>query len=218
MNSLLTIKIPPMKSMLLAWLLVFVPPVSAEEDPTKIVLDTSEVVSAILVKENGSNTESVRAEVQQVLYPRFDFARMTALAVGKHWKQATPEQKAALSEEFRTLLTRTYFSTMLRYRDAKINIKPEALLANEGKEATVKSDVMVGNAQQPVLIDYVLYHTQEGWKVFNVSVEGASLVTVYRNQFGEEVNKGGLDGLIQSLRNKNAAQVAQSPSIASQAQ
>lgn len=217
MNFLLTVKTQPMKSMLLAWLLVFVPPVLAEENPTKIVLDTSEIVSAILVKENGSNTESVRAEVQQVLYPRFDFARMTALAVGKHWKRATPEQKAALSEEFRTLLTRTYFSTMLRYRDAKINIKPEALLANEGKVATVKSDVMVGNAQQPVLIDYVLYHTQEGWKVFNVSVEGASLVTVYRNQFGEEVNKGGLDGLIQSLRNKNAAQVAQSASIASQA-
>ncbi len=130
---------------------------------------------------------------------------MTALAVGKYWKQATPEQKTALSDEFRTLLTRTYFSTMLRYRDAKLNVKQEPLLANDGKEATVKSDVVVGNAQQPVLIDYVLYHTEEGWKVFNVSVEGASLVTVYRNQFAEEINKGGLDGLIQSLRNKNAA-------------
>jgi phospholipid transport system substrate-binding protein len=183
--------------------------VSAEENPTKIVVDTSEQVRAILVKENGSNTEAVRSEVQQLLYPRFDFTRMTALAVGKHWKQATPEQKTALSDEFRTLLTRTYFSTMLRYRDAKINVKPEPLLANEGKEATVKSDVVVGNAQQPVLIDYVLYHTDGGWKIFNVSVEGASLVTVYRNQFSEEVNKGGLDGLIQSLRTKNAAPPSQ---------
>ena len=103
------------------------------------------------------------------------------------------------------MLTRTYFSTMLRYRDAKLNVKSDVLLANEGKEATVKSDVVVGNAQQPVQIDYVLYNTDEGgWKVFNVSVEGASLVTVYRNQFGEEISKGGLDGLVQSLHNKNA--------------
>ena len=194
-----------MKVFLVAGMLLVAQIVSAEENPTTLVSETSEIVRAILVKENGSNTEAVRTEVQQVLYPRFDFSRMTALAVGKYWKQATPEQKTALSDEFRTLLTRTYFSTMLRYRDAKLNVKQEPLLANDGKEATVKSDVVVGNAQQPVLIDYVLYHTEEGWKVFNVSVEGASLVTVYRNQFAEEINKGGLDGLIQSLRNKNAA-------------
>ena len=205
------------KSLLLASLLAFVPLVSAEENPTALVSQTSEKVRTILVKENGSNTEAVRSEVQQVLYPRFDFNRMTALAVGKYWKQATPEQKAALSNEFRTLLTRTYFSTMLRYRDAKIDVEPNAVLANDGKEATVKSDVVVGNAQQPVSIDYVLYHTEDGWKVFNVSVEGASLVTVYRNQFAEEVNKGGLDGLIQSLRNKNAAPATQSASVAAQA-
>lgn len=176
----------------------------AEDSPAKMVVETSETVRALLAKENGSNTDAVRAEVQQVLYPRFDFTRMTALAVGKYWKQATPEQKTALSDEFRALLTRTYFSTMLRYRDAKLNVKPDPVLANDGKEATVKSDVTVANAQQPVLIDYVLYRTDAGWKVFNVSVEGASLVTVYRNQFAEEINKGGLDGLIQSLRSKNA--------------
>jgi phospholipid transport system substrate-binding protein len=192
------------KSVLALSMLAFAFTVSAEESPAKLVQDTSETVRAILVKENGSNTAAVRTEVQQLIYPRFDFNRMTALAVGKHWKQATPEQKTALSDEFRTLLTRTYFSTMLRYRDAKLSVKPDVLLANEGKEATVKSDVVVGNAQQPVQIDYVLYNTDEGWKVFNVSVEGASLVTVYRNQFGEEINKGGLDGLVLSLQNKNA--------------
>ncbi len=192
------------KSVFALSMLAFAVTVSAEENPAKLVQDTSETVRAILVKENGTNTDAVRTEVQQVIYPRFDFNRMTALAVGKHWKQATPEQKTALSDEFRTLLTRTYFSTMLRYRDAALNVKPDVLLANEGKEATVKSDVVVGNAQQPVQIDYVLYNTDESWKVFNVSVEGASLVTVYRNQFGEEISKGGLDGLIQSLQTKNA--------------
>ncbi len=207
-----------MKSWLMALLMVFSPLLVAEENPAVLVRETSEKVRMLLLKEDGSNTDAVRAEVQQVLYPRFDFTRMTALAVGKHWKQATPEQKTALTDEFRTLLTRTYFSTMLRYRDVAINIKGEPLLENEGKEATVKTDVKVATAQQPVLIDYVLYHTAEGWKVFNVSVEGASLVTVYRNQFGDEVSKGGIDGLIQSLKAKNAAPAPQSAAAATPVQ
>lgn len=207
-----------MKSWLMALMMVFSPLLVAEENPAVLVRETSEKVRMLLLKEDGSNTDAVRAEVQQVLYPRFDFTRMTALAVGKHWKQATPEQKTALTDEFRTLLTRTYFSTMLRYRDVAINIKGEPLLENEGKEATVKTDVKVATAQQPVLIDYVLYHTAEGWKVFNVSVEGASLVTVYRNQFGDEVSKGGIDGLIQSLKAKNAAPAPQSASVATPVQ
>ena len=184
--------------------------VAANENPSMVVSQTSEQVRTILMRENGTNTDAIRSEVQEILYPRFDFTRMTALAVGKHWKQASDTQKQALVDEFRTLLTRTYFSTMLRYRDARIDVKPDVLLENEGKEATVKSAVQVANQQAPVLIDYVLYHTDAGWKVFNVTVEGASLVTVYRNQFGEEVNKGGIDGLIQSLRNKNVAPPNQS--------
>lgn len=207
-----------MKTLLMALMVAFAPLLVAEENPIVMVRDTSEKVRAILLKENGSNTDAVRAEVQQILYPRFDFTRMTALAVGKHWKQATPEQKAALTEEFRTLLTRTYFTTMLRYRDVAINIKGDPILENAGKEATVKTDVKVATSQQPVLIDYVLYHTAEGWKVFNVSVEGASLVTVYRNQFGDEVSKGGIDGLIQSLKNKNAAPATQGAASAAAAQ
>jgi phospholipid transport system substrate-binding protein len=177
--------------------------VFADENPVAIVGSTSESVRAALMKENGSNTDVVRNEVEGLINQRFDFSRMTALAVGKYWRQATPEQKTALSNEFHTLLSRTYFSTMLRYRDAKINVKPDALLDNGGKQATVKTDVTVGNAQQPVSIDYVLYNTDAGWKVFNVVVEGASLVTVYRNQFADEVNKGGIDGLVQSLHTKN---------------
>jgi phospholipid transport system substrate-binding protein len=175
----------------------------SHEDPSALVTYTAEEVRSILMKENGSNTDAVRKEVETVLFPRFDFLRMTALAVGKHWRSATPEQKDALIIEFRTLLTATYFNTMLRYRDAKITIKPDVIIENEGKEATVKSSVSVKDIKEPVAIDYVLYNTGEGWKVFNVNVEGASLVTVYRNQFGDEVSKGGIDGLIATLKNKN---------------
>ena len=99
---------------------------------------------------------------------------------------------------------------MLRYRTVKVDVSPDALLENEGKQATVKSTVTMGAGQQPVKIDYVLYNTEKGWQVFNVVVEGASLVTVYRNQFADEVNKGGIAGLIQSLRNKNAQPAQQS--------
>lgn len=178
--------------------------VGAQETPVSIISQTSETVRAELLKENGSNTDAVRAEVEKLVHPRFDFARMTALAVGKYWREATPEQKTALSDEFRILLTRTYYSTMLRYRNVKVNISPDALLENEGKQATVKTSVIMDGGQQPVKIDYVLYNTDKGWMVFNVMVEGASLVTVYRNQFADEVNKGGIAGLIQSLHDKNA--------------
>lgn len=173
------------------------------EDPSALVTYTSEEVRSILMKENGSNTEAIRTQVETVLFPRFDFMRMTALAVGKHWRSATPEQKEALIAEFRTLLTLTYFNTMLRYRDAKITIKPDVIIENEGKEATVKSSVQVKDLKDPVAIDYVLYNTADGWKVFNVNVEGASLVTVYRNQFGDEISKNGIEGLIATLKNKN---------------
>lgn len=176
----------------------------AQETPVSIVNTTSEAVRVELLKENGSNTDAVRAEVEKIILPRFDFARMTALAVGKYWRTATPEQKTALSDEFRVLLTRTYYTTMLRYRNVKVNIASDVLLENDGKQATVKTSVIINAGQQPVKIDYVLYNTEKGWRVFNVVVEGASLVTVYRNQFADEVNKGGIAGLIQSLRSKNA--------------
>lgn len=193
-----------------AALLVLSAHVYAQETPVSIVSATSEAVRAELLKENGSNTDAVRAEVEKLVHPRFDFARMTALAVGKYWRTATPEQKTALSDEFRTLLTRTYYTTMLRYRNVKVNISPDTILENDGKQATVKTTVDMAAGQQPVKIDYVLYNTDKGWLVFNVVVEGASLVTVYRNQFADEVNKGGIAGLIQSLHNKNAQPAQQS--------
>ena len=175
----------------------------AHEDPAAMVSVTSEQVRAALRKETGSNTDEVRKQVEEILYPRFDFTRMTALAVGKYWKEASPEQKEALSGEFKILLTNTYFNTMLRYRDAKINIKQDVLIENDDKQATVKSVVIVENVKDPDAIDYVLYNTADGWKVYNVNVEGASLVTVYRNQFNDEISKSGIDGLVKVLHNKN---------------
>ena len=179
--------------------------VQAHEDPAALVKNTSEQVRSVLMKENGKNTEAIRTEVENLLLPRFDFPRMTAYAIGKSWKTATPEQKTALTLEFQTLLSNTYFNTMLRYRDVSIKISDDVLIENEGKQATVKSEVAVASSPKPVAIDYVLYNSEEGWKVFNINVEGASLVTVYRNQFGEEITKNGIDGLVKLLHDKNLA-------------
>lgn len=177
----------------------------ADEDPSALIKNTSEQIKALLMTEDGSNTAAIRIEVEKILEPRFDFLRMTAYALGRPWRSASAEQKEVLIEEFRNLLTGTYFNTLLRYRDAEITIKPDVIVENKGKEATVKSRVAVEGMKDPVAIDYVLYKSKEGtgWKVFNINVEGASLITVYRNQFGQEISKHGIDGLIQTLKDKN---------------
>jgi len=197
-----------MKKYLIAALVFFglCAPALASDTPQSLIQDTSVQVLDMLKKEDGKNTARVRGQVEALVIPKFDFTRMTALAVGRGWRDATPEQKQALTREFQTMLVRTYSGTMTRFKNAQIDVKPNVLLNNEGREATVRSEVVVPSSKdnKPVAIDYVLYKTAAGWKVFNVSVEGASLVTVYRNQFGDEIRKGGIDGLIRALQDKNA--------------
>lgn len=179
---------------------------AATDNPVDLVRDTSRQIMDVLKQENGKNTKQIRQQVEALAVPQFDFQRMTALAVGLGWRQASPAQQSALAQQFQTLLVRTYSTTMTRFKSAQIDIQPNVVLGNSGREATVKSTVTLpGNDKGPVAVDYTLYKTAQGWKVFNVSVEGASLVTVYRNQFSQEINKSGVDGLIKMLQDKNAA-------------
>lgn len=178
----------------------------AADTPVDLVRDTSRQALEMLSKDNGKNSAKVREQLINMVTPKFDFQRMTALAVGKDWRAATPAQKQQLAKEFETLLVGTYSATMTRFKNAQIEIKPNVLLNNEGREAVVKSEVTLpGSAEKkPINVDYTLYKTPQGWKVFNVTVEGGSLVTIYRNQFGEQVRKSGIDGLIKSLQDKNS--------------
>ena len=179
---------------------------AAQHNPSAVVQQTSEQVQTLLMAEDGNNTDSIREKVDSVLMPRFDFERMTALAVGKNWRKASTDQKQELTSAFKSLLTHTYFSTMLRYRDVKIQVSPDAIFSHKGKRATVKTNVYIDGSEtggQSVSIDYSVYQTSAGWQVYNVSVEGASLVTVYRNQFNEQVSRNGIDGLIDVLKSKN---------------
>ncbi|BAK78692.1 toluene tolerance family protein [Pseudogulbenkiania sp. NH8B] len=189
----------------LAMLLGLSVPALAADSPVDMVRGTSREVLDLIKQDDGKNTAKIRDQVEKLVLPKFDFQRMTALAVGRGWREANPQQQTELTQQFQSLLSRTYSSTMTRFKNAQVDVKPNAVFANDGREATVKSEVTLpsNGEKKPVAIDYTLYKTPQGWKVYNVSVEGASLVTVYRNQFNEEIRKNGIDGLIKVLRNKN---------------
>lgn len=157
----------------------------------------------ILDKANGSNNTQVRREAEIYAIPYFDFDRMTALAVGAPWRTASVSQKKALSNEFKTLLIRTYSGTMLKFKGAKIQVNGNPIVNNGGKEVVVKTSITASSQGKPVKMDYTMYQSGNQYRVYNVSVEGASLVTVYRNQFNETIRKSGVDGLIAELKKKN---------------
>jgi phospholipid transport system substrate-binding protein len=139
--------------------------------------------------------------VEKKVLPHFNFSHMTALAVGKDWKKATPQQQQQLTGEFKTLLVRTYSNALTGYRNQKIVYKPLKMNAGD-VEALVRTEV-----QQPgskaIQLDYSVEKLDSGWKVFDVTVAGISLVTNYRDQFGQEVRNGGIDGLISTISAKN---------------
>jgi phospholipid transport system substrate-binding protein len=187
-------------------LAIALPAMAQTDSPVEFIRENSRQVLDLLKKEDATNVRKIREQVETLVIPKFDFKRMTAYAVGKNWRMATPEQQNELALQFQTLLTRVYASTMTRYKGAQIDVKSNAVLNNNGLEAVVHSEVTLPNSsdKKPVSVDYTLYKTSQGWKVYNISVEGASLVTAYRSQFDTEVRNGGIEGLIQSLKNKNS--------------
>ena len=141
------------------------------------------------------------AYVEQRVLPHFDFERMTMLAVGQPWRQATPEQRKRLTQEFKTLLVRTYANALREYRDEKLEFKP--LRMAPGDKTVRVSSMVIRPGSEPIAIDYVMELKGDGWKVFDVVVAGVSLVTNYRETFNQEVRANGVDGLLQMLVNKN---------------
>lgn len=179
---------------------------AGEQGPDALIRDTVQDVLAVIKKDkaiqNGDQKKIV-ALVEERILPHFDFVRMTRLAVGKSWRTATPEQKQALVREFHTLLVRTYAKVFAVYRDQVVEIKPFRM-ADGATEVTVKTSINKPGAQ-PVLVDYEMVRTPEGWKAFDVIIEGVSMVTSYRGTFASEIDQGGVDRLIKVLADKNAA-------------
>lgn len=177
---------------------------SVQTPPDALVRDVTNDVLTIVRQDKAiqaGDTGRVLGLVEERVLPHFNFRRMTMLAVGRDWRNATPEQQGKLIEAFRTLLVRTYSNALTQYRDQTIDFKPTRMAAAD-TTVQVRTEVRQPGAQS-IGIDYTLEKTDMGWKVFDVVVAGVSLVTNYRGSFGDEIRKGGVNGLIESLEAKN---------------
>jgi phospholipid transport system substrate-binding protein len=181
-------------------------------DPDVLIRSTVDEVLDVVRHDKemrSGNQKKLLELVDAKVLPHFDFERMTRLAVGRAWRTATPEQKQELITEFRTMLVRTYTKAFTSYRDQTVEIKPFKMDA-AATDVTVKTAIVKPNSQEPVLVNYDMEKTPNGWKVYDLTVEGVSLVTSYRGTFADQIQQVGIDGLIKTLtdNNKTAASKA----------
>jgi len=192
-------------SLVCAAAVLFVQTAAAQDTaPDALVRSVTEEVISVIKQDQdiqAGNKRKTIALVEQKVLPHFDFARMTALATGVGWRKATPEQQTILVEQFRTLLVRTYSTALSAYRNQAIDIKPLRGRAGDA-EVVVRSEVKQSGAA-PMTIDYSMAKAPAGWKVYDVAIGGISLVTTYRETFANEVQSGGIEGLIKSISEKN---------------
>ena len=177
----------------------------AQEAPDALVKRLVDDVTTALKSDRTIQADRIKinALVDAKIAPSVNFARMTQSAVGRHWQRATPEQQAALTREFKALLTNTYAYAFVEYKpDTVIEYRPFRMQSGE-TDAVVKSLIKAGGSGEPIQIDYYLEKGDGGWKVVDMNVLGARLVETYKNTFNAEINNGGVDGLIKSLGSKN---------------
>ena len=188
----------------------FATPVIAQdlgpEDLVKKV--TAEVLAALKNDKQLAQGDRQRAMklAEEIVLPHVDFEEATRLAVGRSWAKATPEQKKRLTQEFRNMLVRTYSNAIQPYEGQQMKVMPVRMKPGD-TEVTVQNQFMRGGAQ-PVKIDYSMRKTDQGWKIYDIVVEGVSLVLTYRSEFDAVVKQEGIDGLIKRLAQKNTAPAA----------
>jgi len=187
---------------------VSAPMVAAVQSPDdliqKVSNDVLEAVKADKAMQAG-DVKKINNLIETKVLPYVNFQRMTASAVGRYWRQATPEQQSRLELEFKTMLLRTYTGALSQVRDQTVAIKPSRV-AQEGDEVVVRTEVR--GKGDPIQLDYRLEKSPAtGWKIYDVNVLGVWLVENYRNSFAQEIGANGIDGLINKLaqRNKTAA-------------
>jgi len=181
----------------------------ANTAPDALARSTTQEVLSILKADKeiqGGNVQKVYELVEAKILPNFDFNRMTQLAVGKHWPSASAQQKQALVSEFRNLLVRTYASSLTAFSNQTVDFKPINMKPGD-EEVVVKSEVKQPGGQV-IPIDYSMYQTAFGWKVYDVSIDGVSLVTNYRSSFSTKIRQSGIDGLISQLAMQSQKQAA----------
>lgn len=154
----------------------------------------------------ADNPQRLFAIAEEVVLPHFDFERMSQRVLGKHWRTASAEQRERFIGEFRTLLVRTYATAVADYRDAELSFAPARELASETYR--VRSNVDRGGGAPALQVDYDVYHKGDAWKVFDVAINGVSLVVSYRSGFNSDITRLGMDGLIDQLAQHNAQKAA----------
>ncbi|MCW5608411.1 MAG: ABC transporter substrate-binding protein [Nitrosomonas sp.] len=191
-------------ALLIAQLLVL-PAWAIEMAPDRLVDKTVREVLDIIKQDEAlrnGDKEKMLDLIEIKVLPHFNFNRMTRLAMGKHWSDATTEQQQTIVNEFRTLLIRTYSNALTTYRDETVKVNPVANLGDKS-DTTVRTIVFQKQGREPVPIDYSMEKSPDGWKVYDVTVAGVSLVTNYRGSFSSQIRRGGVDGLIKTLADKN---------------
>jgi phospholipid transport system substrate-binding protein len=165
---------------------------------------TAEVMEAIKSDKQlaaGDRQKALKLAEEKIL-PHVDFEEATRLAVGRAWAQATPEQKKRLVQEFRNMLVRTYSNAIGAYEGQQMKVMPVRMKPGD-TEVTVHNQFVRPGAPKPVLVDYTMRKTDKGWKIYDIVVEGVSLVLTYRSEFDAIAKQDGIDGLIKRLTQKN---------------
>ena len=185
---------------------------AADEAPDALIKRVStEVIDAIKADKSvqGGDMTKVLSVVESQIMPNVNFTRMTASAVGRTWRQASPEQKKRLQDEFKTLLIRTYSGALAQVKEQAISMKPLRAAAAD-TEVIVRTEVL--GRGDPIQLDYRMEKVVSGWKIYDLNVLGVWLVETYRTQFAQEINAKGIDGLIASLAQRNKTNAGSSKS------
>jgi phospholipid transport system substrate-binding protein len=187
-----------------------IPALAQDEAPDALLKRLSTEVMATIKADpaiQSGDVNRVVALVDAQIMPNVNFARMTASVVGRHWRQASPEQQKQLQDEFKTLLVRTYAGALREVKDQTLSFKPPRSRP-EDTEVVVRSEVR--GRGDPIQLDYRMEKVATGWKIYDINVLGVWLVETYRTQFAQEINAKGIDGLIASLVQRNKSNLARS--------
>ena len=177
---------------------------NAADSPIELVHKTADDVLSVLKADESiqQDKEKIYKLAEEKILPNFDLDRISMLVLGKTWRKINEDQQQQFKSEFKTMLLRTYAIALGKYKDQEINFKPLRMEPTDQK-ATVKTQIMQDGAQ-PISVDYTLAKKDDKWKVFDIVIEGVSLVTNYRSQFASEIKNNGIDSLISKLAEKNS--------------
>lgn len=191
-------------------------PAVAESAPSarELVIGTSEQLVAALQEDQAAIKQDIGKAyelAEETVMPHLDFPRITRWVLGKHWRTATDQQRERLTSEFRTLLTRSYVSAMVTYVDQILqhadNVEFPLNRSRQDEDSAAVTMLIRQESGQPVAVQYQMYLSDTGWKIYDVQVEGISLALTYRSTFSQEIARDGIDGLIATLAERNQKSV-----------